>query len=112
LLASQHQRYESFFLLRRRAERSPRSHHDYRRIFRVYNRCASPPANTGALATIAGGMAAARIAETNQLHIEATRVYRTYHNVDQAFKKLIINAFEGPYLSALSDEIIGYANCT
>jgi hypothetical protein len=47
-----------------------------------------------------------------QLHREATQVYRTYHNVDQAIKKLIIESFDDPYLNALSDEIVGYANCT
>jgi hypothetical protein len=39
-------------------------------------------------------------------------VYRTYHNVDQAIKKLIIESFNGAYLNALSDEIVCYANCT
>jgi hypothetical protein len=39
-------------------------------------------------------------------------VYRTYHNVDQAIKKLIIESFNDAYLNALSDEIVGYANCT
>jgi hypothetical protein len=39
-------------------------------------------------------------------------VYRTYHNVDQATNKLIIEAFDDAYLNALSDEIVGYANCT
>jgi hypothetical protein len=39
-------------------------------------------------------------------------VYRTYHNVDQAINKLIIEAFDDAYLNALSDEIVGYANCT
>jgi hypothetical protein len=39
-------------------------------------------------------------------------VYRTYHNVDQAIKKLIIESFDNAYLNALSDEIVGYANCT
>jgi hypothetical protein len=39
-------------------------------------------------------------------------VYRTYHNVDQAIKKLLIEAFDDAYLNALSDEIVGYANCT
>jgi hypothetical protein len=39
-------------------------------------------------------------------------VYRTYHNVDQAIKKLIIESFDNTYLNALSDEIVGYANCT
>jgi hypothetical protein len=32
--------------------------------------------------------------------------------VDQAFKKMIIDAFEDQYLNALSDQIFGYANCT
>jgi hypothetical protein len=39
-------------------------------------------------------------------------VYRTYHNVDQAIKKLIIESFDDAYPNALSDEIVGYANCT
>jgi hypothetical protein len=39
-------------------------------------------------------------------------VYRTYHNVDQAIKKLIIESFDDAYLNALSDEIVGPANCT
>jgi hypothetical protein len=39
-------------------------------------------------------------------------VYRTDHNVDQAIKKLIIESFNDVYLNALSDEIVGYANCT
>jgi hypothetical protein len=37
-------------------------------------------------------------------------VCRTYHNVDQAIKKLIIEAFDDAYLNVLSDEIVGYAN--
>jgi hypothetical protein len=39
-------------------------------------------------------------------------VYSTYHNVDQAIKKLIIESFDDAYLNALSDEIVGYANYT
>jgi 6-pyruvoyl-tetrahydropterin synthase len=52
-------------------------------------------------------MTAAVIAETTRLHREATQVYRTYHNVDQAIKKLIIESFDDAYLNALSDEIVG-----
>jgi 23S rRNA G2069 N7-methylase RlmK/C1962 C5-methylase RlmI len=58
------------------------------------------------------GMTAAVIAETTRLHKEATNVYRTYHNEDQAIKKLIIESFDDAYLNALSDEIVGYANST
>jgi hypothetical protein len=57
-------------------------------------------------------MKAAIIAETTRLHREATQVYRTYHNVDQAIKKLIIEPFDDAYFNALSDKIVGYANCT
>jgi hypothetical protein len=39
-------------------------------------------------------------------------VYRTYHNVDQAIKKLIIESFYDAYLNDLSDKIVGYTNCT
>jgi hypothetical protein len=39
-------------------------------------------------------------------------VYRTYRNVDQAIKNLIIESFDDAYLNALSDIIVGYANCT
>jgi hypothetical protein len=57
-------------------------------------------------------MMAAVKAETTRLHREATQVYGTYHNVDQAIKKLIIESFDDAYFNALSDEIVGYANCT
>jgi hypothetical protein len=63
-------------------------------------------------AAVVAGMTAALIAETTRLHQEATHVYRTYHNVDQVIKKLIIESFDDVYLNALSDEIVGYKNCT
>jgi hypothetical protein len=69
-------------------------------------------ANPGPSAAVVAGMTAAVIAETTRLHREATQVYCTYHNVDQAIKKLLIEAFDDAYLNALSDEIAGYANCT
>jgi hypothetical protein len=70
------------------------------------------PNNPGPSAAVVAGMTASVIAETTRLHKEVTQVYCTYHNVDQAIKKLIIEAFDDAYLNALSDEIIGYANCT
>jgi hypothetical protein len=39
-------------------------------------------------------------------------VYRTYHNVEQAIKKLILEAFDATCIYALSNEVVGYANCT
>jgi hypothetical protein len=39
-------------------------------------------------------------------------VYHTYHKLDQTLKKLITESFDDAYLNALSDEIMGYANCT
>jgi hypothetical protein len=69
------------------------------------------PINPGPSAAVVAGMTAAVIAETTRLHKEATQVYRTYHSIDQAIKKLIIKSFDNTYLNALSDEIVGYANC-
>jgi hypothetical protein len=71
-----------------------------------------PPENPGPAAIIMMGMAAVHIAEMARLHTAVTRIYCTYHNVDQAFKKMIIDAFEDPYLNALSREIVGYTNST
>jgi hypothetical protein len=71
-----------------------------------------PPDNPGPAATIVAGMMVAHIAKTARLHIAATRAYRTYHNVDQAFKKMSIDVIEDPYLNATFYEIFGYANCT
>jgi hypothetical protein len=70
------------------------------------------PNNPGASTDVVAGMTAAVIAEMTRLHREAAQVYRTYHNVDQAIKKLILEAFDETYLNALSDEVVGYANCT
>jgi hypothetical protein len=70
------------------------------------------PNNPGPSAVVVTGMIAPVIAETTRLHREATQMYRTYQNVDQAIKKLIIESFDNAYLNALSDEIVGYANCT
>jgi hypothetical protein len=70
------------------------------------------PANPGPLAAVVAGMTAVLITETTRLHRKAIQVYGTYHNVDQVIKKLIIESFDDTYLNALSDEILGYANCT
>jgi hypothetical protein len=70
------------------------------------------PNNPGFLAAVVAGMTASVIAETTRLHREATQVYRNYHNVYQAIKKLIIESFDNAFLNALSDKIVGYANCT
>jgi hypothetical protein len=70
------------------------------------------PNNTGASAEVVTGMKASVIAEMTRLHKEETQVYRTYHNVDRAIKKLILDAFDDAYLNALSDEVVEYANCT
>jgi hypothetical protein len=50
-------------------------------------------------------MTAAAIAETTRLHKEATQVYRSYHNVNQAIKKLIIKSFDDAYLNALQTKL-------
>jgi hypothetical protein len=62
------------------------------------------PNNPGPSAAVVVGITASAIAKTTRLHQEATQVYRTYHNMDQAIKKLIIEYFDDTYLNALSDE--------
>jgi hypothetical protein len=70
------------------------------------------PANPGPSTAVVAGTTSTVIAETTRLHREATQVYHTYHNVNQAIKKFIIESFDDAYLNALSDEIVGYANGT
>jgi hypothetical protein len=70
------------------------------------------PSTPGPSTAVVVGMTAAVIAETTRLHREATQLYHTYHNEDQAIKKLIIESFNDAYLNALSDEIVRYANYT
>jgi hypothetical protein len=71
------------------------------------------PENPGATSVHPDNATVVRIAEANRAHTEAIRVYyRTYNNVDQEFKKLIIDAFEDQFLNALSEEVVGYAHRT
>jgi hypothetical protein len=70
------------------------------------------PDNPGVSPEVMVGMTAAVIAELTRVHREETQVYLTHHNVDKAIKKLILEAFDDAYLNALSDEVVGYANCT
>jgi hypothetical protein len=69
------------------------------------------PDNPGASHEVVVGMTVAIISALTRLHREATQVYRTYHNVDQEIKKLILEAFDDAYLNALLDKVVGYANC-
>jgi hypothetical protein len=71
-----------------------------------------PPENPGLAATIETGMMVVHIAEMGRLHTTVTCTYRTYNHVDQTFKTMIIDAFEDQYLNVLSEEIVGYTNCT
>jgi hypothetical protein len=68
------------------------------------------PENPGATPVHPDNATAARIAEAYRAHPEGIRVHRTYNNVDQAFKKLIIDDFEDQLLNAFSDEVVCYAN--
>jgi hypothetical protein len=71
-----------------------------------------PPDKLVPMTTIVTGTMGLQIAEMGQLHTTATRIYCTYHNMDQAFKRMFINAIEDQYLNALSDEIVGCVNGT
>jgi hypothetical protein len=65
------------------------------------------PENPGATPVHPDNATAARIAEAYRVHKEVTRVYHTYNNVDQAVKKLIIDAVEDQFLNTLSTEVVG-----
>jgi hypothetical protein len=71
-----------------------------------------PPKNPGPAATIVVGITGVQIDEMGRVHTAVTRTYRTYNNVYQSFKKMIIDAFKEQYLNALSENFVGYANCT
>jgi hypothetical protein len=62
--------------------------------FAVANDVFLPPDNSGPAVTIIRAVTTVQIAE------------------EQAVKKMSINAFEDLFLNALSDEIVGYVNCT
>jgi hypothetical protein len=62
------------------------------------------PENPGVTPVHPYNAAAARIAGDN--NTEAIRVYRTFNNVDEAFKKLVTDAFKDQFLNALSDEVV------
>jgi hypothetical protein len=70
------------------------------------------PDNPGALAEVVAGITAAVIAELTRLHRESTQVYRTYNMWTRQLEKLILEAFDNAYLNALSQKVVGYANCT
>jgi hypothetical protein len=61
------------------------------------------PNNPGPPVAVVAGTTAAIISETTRLNKEATQVYHTYHTVDQAIKKLVIESFDDAYINALSD---------
>jgi hypothetical protein len=69
------------------------------------------PESPGATPVIANNTTAAQLMEANRAYKEDTCVYRTYNNVDQAFKKLIIDAFDDQFRNAVLDKVVGYANC-
>jgi 23S rRNA G2069 N7-methylase RlmK/C1962 C5-methylase RlmI len=66
--------------------------------------------NPGATPEIVNNATAAQITEANRARKEATFVHRTYNNINQAFKKLIIDVFDDQFLNALSSEVVWYAN--
>jgi hypothetical protein len=82
------------------------------KCFTVATDVFSPPPNPGTMAISVARMTAAQITEAKQARVEATYIYRTYHNMDQAFKKLVIDVFEDPFIKAPSNETAGRVNQT
>jgi hypothetical protein len=68
------------------------------------------PNNPGPSAKVVTGMTAAVVAETTRLHKEATQVYHTYHNINQAIKKLIIESCDDFQTTSWVTPIVRHSN--
>jgi hypothetical protein len=68
------------------------------------------PFNSNAIPIVPPGTNAVDAAQLARMHDECCRIYTNRINVDQALKKLIIEAYDNMYTSQLEDYILQYAN--
>jgi hypothetical protein len=68
------------------------------------------PYNPNAVPIIAPGTTAVYAAQISRMHAECRRIYTNRINVDQALKKLILEAYDNMYTSQLEDYLLQYAN--
>jgi hypothetical protein len=68
------------------------------------------PFNPNAIPIIPPGTNAVDAAQLACMHAECRRIYTNRINVDQALKKLILEAYDNMYTSQLEDYLLQYAN--
>jgi hypothetical protein len=68
------------------------------------------PYNTNAVPIIPPCTTAVDAAQIAWMHAECRRIYTNHINVDQALKKLILEAYGNMYTSQLEDYLLQYAN--
>jgi hypothetical protein len=68
------------------------------------------PFNPNAIPIIPPGTNAVDEAQPARMHAESCRIYTNRINVDQALKKLILEAYDNMYTSQLEDYLLQYAN--
>jgi hypothetical protein len=68
------------------------------------------PFNPNAVPIIPPGTNAVDAAQMARMHAECCRIYTNRINVDQALKKLILEAYDNMYTSQLEDYLLQYAN--
>jgi hypothetical protein len=68
------------------------------------------PFNPNAIPIIPPGTNAMDAAQLAQIHAECRRIYTNLINVDQALKKVILEAYGNMYTSQLEDYLLQYAN--
>jgi hypothetical protein len=68
------------------------------------------PYNPNTIPIIPTGTTAVDAAQIAQMHAECRRIYTNRINVDQALKKMILEAYDNMYTSQLEDYLLQYAN--
>jgi hypothetical protein len=68
------------------------------------------PYNPNAVPIIPPGTTAVDAAQIARMHAECRRIYTNRINVDQALKKIILEAYDNMYTSQLEDYLLQYAN--
>jgi hypothetical protein len=68
------------------------------------------PHNHNAIPFIAPGTNAVGAAKSARMHYEFCRIYTNISNVDQALKRIILEAYDNMYTSELKNYLLQYAN--
>jgi hypothetical protein len=70
------------------------------------------PVHPGADPVHAAGATGPQITETNRIYLAAVNTFRTYHSVDRALRKQLLEACPHRFLRVLEDRELGFGNVT